>query len=544
MRAGWYGVRGAEGSSTTQMPVVWATAHLSQFAQPGWRYLARGSGSGLLYQGGYYSTIVDPLGEGFALHVVKISLDHASCTRPQLPASQGGVSAENITFVLRGDMLMPPGTKLACWRSNFEQEMPILFEQQADITVGPAGTLQLDVAVGDYFTVSTVRTARHGGFVDAPVPKPQPRSPLPVMDDFDDVAISQQPRLWSQMVGAWEVHVDSANASNRVLRQMAETVSVTLWRGKTVTMPTTVVGMREWQDVSIAGRFRLPSQEAGACVATRVDFVVSAGVVLCIGGDGRWNLTYGGDPHATDHVASGRVSSAPAPGVWHAINLTTPGARATGWYDGQPLFVEQPIRDIDSGFAALSTTGYFGGGPDFDDVTVAAVGPGWDPNPAPPRGCNVTASTPAHTLVGHPLSTRQCQSNGITAPDENFYLLPDWRLQHAASGLCAQATVGAPGSVVTLQVCDPSSPLQLWKNDYSNIHHGGVPMVLESANVTLTGSTSGDVRTRPVGWSQPGDWTSWTFFDSTGQLRGQRTPRVASNPTRCLALCRDPPAAP
>ena len=93
-------------------------------------------------------------------------------------------------------------TKLACWRSNFELEHAILFEQQPDIVVTATGTFTLNVAVGDLFTISTVRTARHGSFPDA-VPVSKPQFPLPYRNDFDNEVVSQQPRFFSQMVGAF-----------------------------------------------------------------------------------------------------------------------------------------------------------------------------------------------------------------------------------------------------------------------------------------------------------------------------------------------------
>ena len=48
------------GTSSSRMPVVWATAHMTQFTEIGWRYLAHGSGSGFLRNGGYFTTIADP----------------------------------------------------------------------------------------------------------------------------------------------------------------------------------------------------------------------------------------------------------------------------------------------------------------------------------------------------------------------------------------------------------------------------------------------------------------------------------------------------
>jgi hypothetical protein len=171
-----------------------------------------------------------------------------------------------------------------------------------------------------------------------------------------------------------------------------------------------------------------------------------------------------------------------------------------------------------------------------------AVGPDWDPDPVPPAGCP-RPPFDAPALVGAQLYTRNCQSNGIAAPDQNFFLLPDFRLQHAASLLCAEAAAAATGSAVTLQPCNASNPLQLWQYDYSKIHHGSVPLLLTlllaSANLTLIGGTaSGDVRTRAVEWKAAGDFASWTFMDSTGQLRSTRSPRDPSTPAVCLSLCK------
>eukprot|EP01047_Picozoa_sp_COSAG01_P103144 COSAG01_NODE_32640_length_578_cov_0.630480_1_plen_165_part_10 len=144
----------------SHMPVVWATAHVTQFAQPGWRYLNTGFGSGLLRHGGYFTTMVSPDLKKFSTHVVKISFDHAACTRPCLPSTLKGVEDETVTFKLTPQPNVTMPTRLACWRSNFELRAPILFTQQPDVIVAADGSFTLHVTAGDYFTVSTVRTAR------------------------------------------------------------------------------------------------------------------------------------------------------------------------------------------------------------------------------------------------------------------------------------------------------------------------------------------------------------------------------------------------
>lgn len=54
-------------------PVIWATAHVTQFTAIGWRYLLNGTGSGELPRGGYFATFVDPKSEHFTMNIVKIS---------------------------------------------------------------------------------------------------------------------------------------------------------------------------------------------------------------------------------------------------------------------------------------------------------------------------------------------------------------------------------------------------------------------------------------------------------------------------------------
>ena len=192
--SGYYG-----GGSDGTMPVVWATAHVTQFAKLGWRYLKNGMGSGELSKGGYYTTLVDPDGADFALHIVKNSYDHAACTRPPLPPTEVA-EPEDVTIILAPSMLINSTsgkkiTQLACWRSNFELETAILFEQQPDMMVDVVnGSFTMHVIDGDYYTISTVRTATHGK-VETAVPPSQPRHPIPVVDDFDSYTqTSRQPR--------------------------------------------------------------------------------------------------------------------------------------------------------------------------------------------------------------------------------------------------------------------------------------------------------------------------------------------------------------
>ena len=195
------------------LPVVWASAHITQFTEIGWRYLANGAGSGELPSGGYFTTMVDPKSSNFTLQIVKISHDHAPCTRPKLPPFN--VERENTTFVLDPSLGFS-GEGLAVWRSNFEEEKAMLFEKQDDVAVVD-GQFSLMIEVGDYYTVSTVRTATKGSHGTPPAS--QPSFPLPHADSFEEVAVSQEAALFADQIGAFEVHPE-VNGTNKVMRQM------------------------------------------------------------------------------------------------------------------------------------------------------------------------------------------------------------------------------------------------------------------------------------------------------------------------------------
>ena len=144
----------------SNMPVVWATAHVTQFTEVGWHYLKNGKGSGELPKGGYFNSLVDPTGKEFTLVVVKISRDHASCTRPPLPDFE--VEAESVTFQFSAKSSRP--SRLNVWYSNFEANAtaPTLFEKRGDIIVSNDGSFTLNIPVGAMITVSTVSGAVKG----------------------------------------------------------------------------------------------------------------------------------------------------------------------------------------------------------------------------------------------------------------------------------------------------------------------------------------------------------------------------------------------
>jgi hypothetical protein len=396
-------------------------------------------------------------------------------------------------------------------------------------------------------------TARKGSFAN--VPRSLPRFPLPLSDDFDTAAVSSQPKYWSNELGVFEVHPDTTNTTNQVLRQMVRQ-PVLRKPGQRPSvgdrnLACTVAGMVEWEDVVVSARFRLLEAGASGCVATRMDRFLEAGLMLCVNTTGEWTLSYG-NPNEAAHapikglVVHGAIDRPLSLGTWHSLKLVTVKNVSSGFFDGMALFSGQRIRTIDTGFAALATTSLLE--MEFDDVEVAQAGTNWASPAERPAGCPTAA-------VGAQLFARRCQGNGIAVPDQEFEPLPDWQLQHTGSKLCVTASDLTPSATFTLQECNQTE-LQVFdldepvvgrgqQLDYSDLRNGLVPLPLgplgNGSDMRLTGSARGDISLQQTARLESGDWDLWVFFPNTRQLRNQKggyklKPELGE--PMCLSLCK------
>ena len=127
-------------------PEVWAAAHTTQFAQPGWKYLD-GPACGLLPGGGSYVTLKSTNGTDYS--VILETVD-AKQPQPITLELSGGLSA--------GDVHV--------WRTNPQEQFVHLK------TVRPAaGRLAITLDPGAIYTLSTTTGQRKG---TPPVPPAKP----------------------------------------------------------------------------------------------------------------------------------------------------------------------------------------------------------------------------------------------------------------------------------------------------------------------------------------------------------------------------------
>ena len=351
------------------LATIWATAHTTQFTQPGWHYLPVGNGSGPLRAGGSYVTYVNATGSqrAFTLVVEKFSGDGR------------GVAEETAQFCLAGSLVWAKGATLAVWKSTFHSTAtPSYFSREAGVTVDSNGCFTLDVAVNSLWTVTTLTT---GGKGQHPTPPACGPFPLPFHDTFDSCTPPAEANYFHDVSGAWEC-VAGADAHGTVMRLQTPTRPVS-WEPSADTTPVGVFGDRSWADVNVTLDVRLNAASESFMLAARANLgnatgyavlqaeYVWAGLWLAFDTSGRWAL----QDHANHAkvIRQGKLPAAPAVGEWHTYSLVVRGPELAGYQDGRSIF---SAVDVSAQFG----TGWVGYGalrwghhPDFDNFRVEAV---------------------------------------------------------------------------------------------------------------------------------------------------------------------------
>lgn len=327
--SGHYDVQGA----------IWATAHTTQFAQPGWQYLDSASGS--LPQSGSYVSLRSPDKKNWSVVLETIGAQHPQTASFRIT---GGLAA-NVVHV---------------WETNAVRT----FDHVADIEpTGAAFTFTFDP---DSLYSLTTTTGQRRGSAQPPPPAP---FPLPYHDDFESTPLGRSPKFLSDQDGAFEVH-PCAGRAGRCLEQVIVTPPIP-WGP--LPDPFTIAGDAAWTDYSITADVRFLSA-ASASVMGRIDSADvfrdgrahwPSGYVLRVQPGGSWQLlscAYG-KPVAT--LASGVAKLDAA--QWHRLTLRFHGSRIVALLDRAQLAAVDDATHPRGMFALGSEWGRV----QFDNLNVA-----------------------------------------------------------------------------------------------------------------------------------------------------------------------------
>ncbi len=288
---------------------IWATAHTTQFAQPGWQYLDAASGH--LPDKGSYVSLRARDGKSWSVVLETIDASHA----------------QTVTFQLTGGLM---SSTVHIWETNSSRT----FEHVADIKpVKGVFSFSFD---SDSLYSLTSTTGQHKGTAQPPADAP---FPLPYADDFERTPLRHTPKYLSDQDGAFEVQRCEGRAGN-CLEQVITEAPIP-WGP--LPNPFTLAGDEGWTDYSISADVHFISQASAALIG-RIDSSDvfrdghakwPAGYVLRLQPNGGWELLSTEYKKPEVKLASGNVTIDRA--SWHHIELRFRGTRIEAILDGSLL---------------------------------------------------------------------------------------------------------------------------------------------------------------------------------------------------------------
>lgn len=314
-------------------PAIWATAHTTQFAQPGWTYL-EGGASALLAGGGSFVTLMSSNNTDYSIVI----------------ETTGATAAQSVTFHLTNGL--STGT-VHVWRTTALQ----YFTEQNDIAP-MNGAFTISLATNCIYTLTTTTGQAKGG-ATSPAAAP---FPLPFKDDFESYAGAKTPKFFSDQAGTFETFT-RAERQGQCLRQVLLQIGLE-WAAEW--QPYTLIGDASWQNYDVSADVLIETNSGLAFVMGRVGSVPGFSDALPRGywlalntGSRDWEL------HSSSNLlASG--SATVAVSTWHNLRLAMMGSILSCYVDGV-LVTNLADYTYSSGMAGLGCGWH---GAQFDNFTL------------------------------------------------------------------------------------------------------------------------------------------------------------------------------
>lgn len=299
----------------TVWPAVWAVAHTTQFAEPGWVYMdaACGQFSADTWRGSHVA-LRDPKTGDWS--VILVTGDKR---RIKLAIGDG----------------LNKGT-VHVWKSDAKEQ----FVEQKTFRL-TKGTVELDVTPDAIYTITSTTGQTKGAFGNIPAAKP---FPMPYKEDFESYKPNQTPRYFSDQKGTFETY-SWPNGSMCLVQAVPD--EGILWYNNWLLKPHSLFGDLNWQDYAIEGDVLLKGGdvEIGGRYADRDKL----GYRWILTRDGRWQLNW---QYTT--LASGQILNF-VPSNWHHIRLEMMGTRIVGLVDGKKL-ATVAVQSQSKGMAFIAST--------------------------------------------------------------------------------------------------------------------------------------------------------------------------------------------
>ncbi len=315
-------------------PAIWATAHTTQFAAPGWTYLG-GSASELLPNGGSIVTLVSTNQSDYSI-VIETS---------------DATAAQTIAFRLTNGLST---ASVNVWETTQTNQ----FINVGQVT--PAnGTFSYTFQPAAIYSLTTTTGQTKG----AATPPPAAPFPSPYKDNFESYAPGATPKYFSDQAGTFEV-ATRADGQGQSLRQVSPQTGI---RWTSEWQPYTLIGDASWADYDVSADVLVETNGGLVFVMGRVESVpgftdpMPRGYWLALNnGTSQWQLYA-----STNLLASGAANF--ATNTWHNLRLAMQGASLRCYVDSI-LVANLTDYSYASGMSGLGCGGWYGA--QFDNFTL------------------------------------------------------------------------------------------------------------------------------------------------------------------------------
>jgi len=313
----------------TVWPAVWALAHTTQFAEPGWVYMddACGQLDAQTWRGSH-AALRDPKTGDWSVIVV-------TGDRRSIRINVGSGLKTSPVHV---------------WKSTATEQ----FVELSPLELRNK-SVELELESDAIYTLTSTTGQQKGSWGTPPERKP---FPFPFTEDFESYRPGDTPRYFSDQKGTFEVY--QWPNGGLCLAQIVPAQGI-LWYGNWLLKPHTLFGDSNWRNYAIESDVLLSGGdvEIGGRYADRNKL----GFRWILTRDGRWELNW-----QYMSLAAGQIVNFD-PGAWHHLRLEMKGNAIIGSVDGKDLgTVTNESRA--SGMAFLGSTYDHNL---FDNVRVAPV---------------------------------------------------------------------------------------------------------------------------------------------------------------------------
>jgi O-glycosyl hydrolase len=327
---------------------LWATAHVTQFTQPGWQLLDGASGYlGKDRTNGSYISLRSP--DGMDTSVI---VETTTAT-----------AASTMTLSVSGNLSNKP---VHVWATNLGSTVETdHFVHEADLRSDGSGNYQFTLHPDFIYTFSTLAKAGRG---KATAPSASSLK-LPYRDNFNHYRTGEEAHYASDMQGSYEVQSCAAGRPGKCLQQMAATKPIE-WQEDSDAF--TLLGDPSWTNyaVSVDAELAKPGvlELIGRAGTQKRPQFKQQGYYFQIADTGAWTMFKSDAGGKRTPLASGSTDAL-GTGRWHRLGLSFNKEMITASVDGKNVKVLTD-NSYGAGQIGMGITGY--DTDQFDNLSISA----------------------------------------------------------------------------------------------------------------------------------------------------------------------------